>query len=363
MATRRRVLAGLLASGLMPAASWADVGSPAYLAAARRRDGRYILVGLKAAGVPLFDLPLPARGHAAAAHPARPEAVAFARRPGRFALVLDCSTGGQLARLDAPPGRHFYGHGAFSADGTRLFTTENDYGAAQGMVGVWDAARDYRRLGEFPSGGVGPHDLLRLPGSDLLVVANGGIETHPDSGRAKLNLPAMRPNLSYLNPDGTLLEQVEPDPTTHMNSIRHLALAPDGTVAIAFQWQGDPFDAPPLVALHRRGEGLLYLQAPEPLHRQMQGYGGSIAVTGTEVAVTSPRGGMVQLFDLNERAFAGAHSLPDVCGVSAGGRGPSDGFLVTTGTGAVHGLRGGALDPAGSHPLQWDNHLVGLVPA
>ena len=99
MTTRRRVLAGLLASGLVPAASWADAGSPAYLAAARRGDGRYILVGLTAEGLPLFDLPLPARGHAAAAHPKRPEAVAFARRPGRFARVLDCSTGELLARL------------------------------------------------------------------------------------------------------------------------------------------------------------------------------------------------------------------------------------------------------------------------
>ncbi|MCR9089406.1 MAG: DUF1513 domain-containing protein [Rhodobacteraceae bacterium] len=359
MATRRRVLAGLLASGLMPAASWADAGSPAYLAAARRSDGRFILVGLTVDGMPLFDLPLPARGHAAAAHPVRPEAVAFARRPGRFALVLDCSTGGLLARLDAPPGRHFYGHGAFSVDGTRLFTTENDYGAAQGMIGIWDAAREYRRLGEFPSGGVGPHDLLRLPGSDQLVVANGGIETHPDSGRAKLNLPAMRPNLSYLDPHGTLLEQVAPDPALHMNSIRHLAVAPDGTVAIAFQWQGDPYDAPPLLALHRRGVPLTYCEAPPPLHRQMHGYGGSIAVSesGDEVAITSPRGGMVQVFDLALGAFVAAHELADVCGVSA----QKSGFLVTTGTGAVHGLRGDVLRSAGSHALQWDNHLVGLA--
>ncbi|MEM8957261.1 MAG: DUF1513 domain-containing protein [Pseudomonadota bacterium] len=359
MTTRRRVLAGLLASGLVPAASWADAGSPAYLAAARRGDGRYILVGLTADGLPLFDLPLPARGHAAAAHPKRPEAVAFARRPGRFALVLDCSTGDLLARLDAPTGRHFYGHGAFSADGTRLFTTENDYGAPRGMVGVWDAARGYARVGEFSSGGTGPHDILRLPGEETLVVANGGIETHPDSGRAKLNLPAMRPNLSYLDPNGALVEQVAPDPALHMNSIRHLAVAPDGTVAIAFQWQGDPYDAPPLVALHRRGGELRYLQAPEPLHRQMQGYGGSIALSGSQVAVTSPRGGILQLFELGQGAFAGDHSLTDVCGVSP----RAGGFLVTTGTGAVHGLSGGVLDPAGTHPLQWDNHLVGLVPA
>jgi hypothetical protein len=32
-----------------------------------------------------------------------------------------------------------------------------------------------------------------------LVVANGGILTDPGSGRAKLNIATMRPNLSYLD--------------------------------------------------------------------------------------------------------------------------------------------------------------------
>ena len=53
-----------------------------------------------------------------------------------------------------------------------------------------------------------PHEILRFPGSDTLIVANGGIQTHPDTGRAKLNIERMLPNLSYLSPLGDVLEMV-----------------------------------------------------------------------------------------------------------------------------------------------------------
>ena len=47
---------------------------------------------------------------------------------------------------------------------------------------------DFARVGEFPTHGVGPHELLLLGDGRTLAVANGGIETHPDFGRAKLNI-------------------------------------------------------------------------------------------------------------------------------------------------------------------------------
>ena len=160
MATRRRFLAGALAAGVMPVRGWATVGNPKFLSAAQRPDGRYALVGLRGDGTAAFEVDLPARGHAAAAHPERAEVVAFARRPGTFALVLDCVDGTVLARLSAPEGRHFYGHGAFTLDGRWLYTTENDFAAARGVIGVWDVTRGYRRVGEFASGGVGPHEIF-----------------------------------------------------------------------------------------------------------------------------------------------------------------------------------------------------------
>ncbi len=92
-----------------------------------------------------FRIALPGRGHAAAAHPTRPEAVAFARRPGTFVVDIDCVAGCETAQLTAPEGRLFHCHGAFSLDGRWLYTTENDYEAARGVIGLWDAAHGYAR--------------------------------------------------------------------------------------------------------------------------------------------------------------------------------------------------------------------------
>lgn len=345
-----------MATGLVPAPSWADAGSPAYLSAAALPDGSYALCGISAQRDILFRLSLPDRGHAAAAHPTRPQAVAFARRPGTFAIVIDCATGHAKATLTAPKGRHFYGHGAFSQDGDWLFTTENDYESGTGRIGVWDAANDYARVAEFSSGGIGPHDIKRLPDTDILVVANGGIDTHPDSGRTKLNIPTMAPNLAYIDA-GQITETAALPREWHKNSIRHLAVSKQGQVAFGMQWQGDA-DSPPLVGLHTRGTAPETLQSPPDALRQMQGYIGSIAFTqdDTRIVATSPRGGLVQTFSTQDRTLISSTRRPDACGVA-----PSPhGVLISSGTGLLAHLDQGETDDHLAKGLQWDNHLIAV---
>lgn len=355
MVGRRGFLAGLLASGLAPVSTWADAGGPAFLSAARLPDGRFALCGISGTGTILFQIPIPGRGHAATAHPTRAEAVAFARRPGVFAIILECVSGTEIARLTCPDGRHFYGHGAYSGDGDLLFTSENDIEAGQGRIGVWDVRRGYARIGEFSSGGVGPHDMRLLPGTDVLVVANGGIETHPDSGRTKLNLATMRPNLSYLGLTGELLDQIELPKEMRRNSIRHLDVSADGQVAMGMQWQRGQASAPALVAVHRRGDQVTFLHAPLNVHRLAQGYIASIALSeaGHEVAVTCPRGGGVQVFDTRTEKLKDTHDITDASGIV----GLAAGFVVTSGLGQVRVI-GGADPQVTKHPLEWDNHLV-----
>jgi len=354
LANRRQFIAGLLATGFAPVPTWADAGSPAYLSAAARDDGAYVLCGISAGRQVLFQIPLPARGHAAAANPTRPQAVAFARRPGTFALVIDCITGATVTTLHAPDGRHFYGHGTFSADGTILYTTENDYEAGRGRVGIWDVAAGYARAGEFSSGGIGPHDIKRLPDSDTLVIANGGIETHPDSGRTKLNIPTMAPNLSY-STGGRVVETVTLDPALHKNSIRHLAIAGDGTVAFGTQWQGDTA-APPLVGLHNRGTAARLATAPPNELRDMQGYVGSIAFDADDrtVIATSPRGGIVHRYDTRSGRFQDSFAITDASGAAPAPKG----VMISTGTGMLMQL--GDTRPTLTPTLRWDNHLVAL---
>lgn len=358
MTTRRGFVAGLLATSMAPAPSWADIGKPDFLSAARRPDGSYILAGLSALGEITFSVPLPDRGHAAAAHPLRPEAVAFARRPGTFALVIDCRSGNIISKLDSPSGRHFYGHGVYSPDASVLFTTENDFENGTGRIGVWDVKAGYKRISDFASGGIGPHDMALLPDGETLIVANGGIQTHPNSGRSKLNIATMRSNLAYISVSGTLKERLELEPTLARNSIRHLSVDQSGTVAFAMQWQGPTSEHPPLLGTHRIGTKAQLLSAPKSLHKQMQGYAGSIAYTAkeTQISISSPHGGQVQIFDAATGKYLKLFREPDVSGIGM----TNLGMMITTGAGRIVICSNSAHNLAVGHELNWDNHLIRL---
>ena len=350
MATRRAFLAGLAAATL-PRLTWADAGNPAYLAAARLPDDSYALHGLSAAGTTLFSIPLPARGHAACAHPTRPQAVAFARRPGTYALVLNAVTGNITHRLTPPKDRQFNGHGAFSADGSVLFTSEQVADGSAGRLGLWDT-ENYTRIAEVATGGIGPHDVRLLPGGRL-VVANGGIETDA-TDRTKLNIPTMQPSLAYLSADGALQDIVTLDQTLRQNSIRHLALI-DGGVAFAMQWEGDPAETPPLLGLHRTGSPQL-CALPDTDAPAMKNYAGSIATSGAMIALTSAPGGVVARFTLD------GTPQPLTTRADASGIAPHEGgFLVSDGQGAVSLLSTTGLQPLTTEALSWDNHLITLA--
>lgn len=353
MATRRGFLAGLAALTL-PVPGWADAGSPRFLAAGKQ-DDRFVLHGLDAGGETTFAIDLPGRGHAACAHPASPLAVAFARRPGIFAVALDCLTGAVIARLVPPEGRQFNGHGVFSADGTLLFTSEVVAETSEGRIGLWRFP-DFRRIGEWASGGIGPHDVKRLP-DGRLVIANGGIRTDPQD-RSKLNLDSMRPNLTVLSPEGDIQAKAELAADLWQNSIRHLAVNAAGTVAFAMQWEGDPSEPVPQLGLWRPGREEPRTCPPDAVGTfRMKGYAGSIAMTdGGLIALTSPRGGVVMIHDTDGRHLA-THARADVCGIAAEG----EGFLATDGSGALWSCTAQGIAPLRRTGPQWDNHLIALV--
>ena len=354
MPTRRTLLAGLAASGLVPGMSWAALGNPVAVSAARQEDGSFALLGLDRDGAITFAIPLPGRGHAAGAHPHLAEVVAIARRPGTFAMVIDCASGDLRQTIEAPAGRHFYGHGAFSGSGDLLFTTENDIATGDGRIGVWDRTDGYRRIGEFASGGIGPHEILRMP-QGTLAVANGGIRTHPDSGREKLNLDSMRPNLTVLSLDGEVIDSAELPDAQRQNSLRHIAVQSDGTLACGFQWQGDPYDVPPLLALYRGDGSLSPVDMPDEMLMGFDGYVGSVSTLGTDgFAASSPRGGRAVVFDTRGTVMA-EHLASDVCGLSPRG---AENALATDGFGSVFSIGAAGLTPLAKHPVAFDNHLV-----
>ena len=90
--------------------------------------------------------------------------------------------------------------------------------------------------------------------------------------------------------------------------------------------------------------------------RGMENYIGSIAFSadGRCVAATSPRGGMLQVYDVISSELLEAVPLEDVCGVSVA-RGK---FIATSGTGVVRSVLDDQAELSQSFDLAWDNHLV-----
>lgn len=351
MSNRRAVIAGIAAS-CFARPGWAEAGSPAWLACARESTGDFALFGLRRDGSLAFRLPLPARGHAGARHPRLPLAVIMARRPGYYALVLDCVTGARIASLNPPEGIQFNGHAAFLQQGAVLATTEQRASDSAGQIGLWDSAT-WQRIGQWQTGGLGPHEALALP-DGRLAVANGGIATDP-TDRRKLNLPTMRASIAVLDRDGAIDAMLDLPAGLRRNSIRHLALRPDGLLAFAMQWEGDLAQPVPLLGLWRPGGSLTLAMASEPETLLMQGYAGSVAWSGdgTRVAITSPRGGHVQIFDA-AGSYLSDLSRSDVCGLA-----PAEtGFMASDGAGLLMTIGAGEARLLARHAVGWDNHLV-----
>lgn len=290
-----------------------------YITAARRGDGQYCLLVLTEDGAIEREIALTGRGHDIALAPDGQTAIAFARRPGTFAVAIDLSGQRPPLLLPAAPSRHFYGHGIYSRDGRLLYATENDYDEARGVLGVYDVAAGYRRIGELDTHGVGPHDILLMPDGETLCIANGGIETHPDAGRAKLNLDTMRSSLVFIDRrSGDITARHELARELHHLSIRHLCIDGSGVVWFGAQWEGGPESVPWVVGHARIDKPIAFTQATKAIGSSLKGYIGSMAASedGAIVAASAPRAGRVLYFSAAHGRVMGERQINDVCGVA-----------------------------------------------
>ncbi|MBY4676515.1 DUF1513 domain-containing protein [Marinobacterium arenosum] len=363
---RRQFLTALGAGLLLPAVpSLAAAPALRFASAGQDGDNNHWLTLFDDQGQLLLKHQLPGRAHHVAAHPTEPWLMAVARRPDRFIELVDYQSGELIQRIEAGPQRHFYGHGIFSADGRWLAATENHLPSGEGRLVIRDCRDNFRTVADHPSYGIGPHELAYLPDQRTLVVANGGILTHPEQGRKKLNLDSMQPTLAYIDSaSGRLLEQVSMPAELHQLSIRHLDINRHGEVAIALQYQGGKQDRVPLVALHRQGQPLQLLEAPEPVRLAMRQYCGSARFdrSGELFAISSPRGDLVTLWQRDGR-FIDSFRVRDGCGLAATDR---DGeFVISSGNGRCYRYdldsgRKQKLPTLMSSSLAWDNHMVHL---
>jgi uncharacterized protein len=300
---------------------------------------------------------LPARAHHLLPLPASTnftgaQALVMARRPGEFLLRMDTQHNRALQWHRMELDRYLGGHAALAAGGSNFFTTETDAEDGRGLVVERDL-RSLQALREFSSGGIGPHALL-VEADGTLLVANGGILNLPETGRRKLNLDRMDSNLSRLDPaSGKLLAQYRlPDP---MLSLRHLAIAPDGSIGVALQAEhankADRHSAPALALL--RGDTLRAVDwnSAEQIPAQWDGYAGDICVASGQFQVSAPHAGWLLAWT-PQGQMATPQFLEGVGALAA-----KDGDWVA---GGEHAVLRFSTDTAQTYarPGGWDNHAA-----
>ncbi|MCZ2722322.1 DUF1513 domain-containing protein [Marinomonas sp. 15G1-11] len=348
-----------LATATAPAVS--SLHQEHFASAFTDKHQQHHLALLKNNGTLVWKHVLEARAHAPVFHPNKPIVAIVARRPGFYLDLFDTDTGERLKQLQPTSGHHFYGHALFSIDGKTLITQENHYASGDGKIFV----RDWETgtvLHEWPSYGIGPHQSC-LMDKTTLVIANGGLKTHPDNDRKIENIDSMQPNVSFISlKDGRLMHQVTHPPELHQLSIRHLHVNQQGQVAVAFQYQGPKWDTVPLVGITDiKSDHIQYLTMPEPIRQRFKQYCGSVRfdASGKVLAVTTPRGGLVAFWSMEQQAFLNNTVLMDVCGLKETSKAFE--FMVSTGRGKffhINALEKKAQLVQKFNDLQWDNHLT-----
>lgn len=319
----------------------------------KQADGNFGAIILNERAELITQIDLPGRGHAVVFDRTSKKAVAFARRPGNFAAVFDVAGSTPTQTIIAPDGRHFYGHGVFSVDGKILYASENDFEENTGKIGIYDVTNSFSRIGEFDSHGIGPHEILLMQDGKTLAIANGGIETHPDFGRAKLNLSTMQPSLVFLDiKTGDLIEKHTLPEKMNRLSIRHLAAIGDNGVIFGCQFEGAKSDAPPLAGRCDIGKGItLWAAVPD---NALANYVGSVAVTkdGKYAAISSPKGGVFIILDTNSGNIVKTYQMEGCGGLAA----TQKGIVASSNRGALKGI--GEKEPIRQFPFSFDNHLM-----
>lgn len=358
-----RIVAGLGALSLLPLSGCgvADKNAQPLLLSGSDNGNRHTLSGWRLGRGESFRIEVAQRVHAPLMHPNGQQAIFVARRPGTSIYVVDINEGRIQQEVAALPDRHFYGHATFSNDGRWLYVAENAYlEQGLGKIAVYDAKASYQRVREFDLQGIGPHQLALMPDGHTLVIALGGIQTHPHFSRDKLNLDTMQSELVFLDTRNGMIQQRFAAPHQHL-SLRHLDVSAAGDVMVGaqFQTKANPdFNYQgPLVFLQRGNGGLEALQAPQQTWLSQQQYIASVVFSddGSLAVTTSPRGGVVNLWKVDDGTLLRQFEVADVAG--AGYLTQQASFVVSNGLGQLFSVGRELSLLAESPKTRWDNHL------
>jgi len=252
-------------------------------------------------------VPLSFLGHGLAFDPRDPLRIAVFEKKGPGACIVDLRQKKVVQPIATKKTRQFYGHGAFSADGSLLYATESllDH-EKEGVLVVRDG-QTLREIGTLPTHGTAPHDCVIIDEGRTMVVANGG----GAPGEAE-------PCVTYVDLKSEALLDRVPIVSPRFNT-GHVALSGRGDLAIvSAPRDGLPTDELGAVTLRPVGKQAVTLTRPPQAIRRMIGETLSVCIDEARglVLATHPKGDCVSIWDLHSAALVDLHQTYNPRGIA-----------------------------------------------
>ena len=265
------------------------------------------VIDLDAPGCPLTLIPMSFFGHGISPHPTRPGLIVVFEKRGRGACEIDLTSGRVTRPIETVRNREFYGHGAYSVDGTLLYSAETILeGEHAGVIAVRDA-RTHDLLGEFPTYSASPHDCRLVDDGATMIITNGG---GPMDG--------IPPSVTFVDvKTEKLLEKLELD-TPAINA-GHLDVSGHGGLAVvSAQREGLPDSAPGGISLRPPGGGLRTLKEPGDVIPHLTGETLSVCIHEPSgvVATTTPAANLLAFWELASGRLIRSYRIENPRGIA-----------------------------------------------
>lgn len=284
--------------------------------------GGFVARGVQHYGLALIDLdaaqPAPCfiatefLPHGIAFDPRDSHRAAIFEKKGPGACIIDLQARQITTSIPTSTTRRFYGHGAFSADGSLLYATETCLDRDLAGVLVVRDAQTFVELGTLPTYGAAPHDCRLIHEGKTMVVANGG---------GDLNTPGSAPAcVTYIDlASGKLLQRVKlSSPRINAGHIDVTAAADLVIVSAPRDGMKDPNNQLGAVSLRTKARALKTLSEPKAVVSRMRGETLSVVINeSTRVALTThPLGDCVSIWHLDTASCLGTLDLKEPRGVA-----------------------------------------------
>lgn len=249
------------------------------------------------------SIDLPFFGHIVNQHPLHAEQVVTFEKWGKRGALVDIKQKKILTMLEPAAGKTFFGHCAFSTDGSTMVSTENNYDESGGLLTFRDTT-NFKIVEKYPSYGVVPHEC-RTPdhGKTIMVVNKGDKKAASDSNKSASNL-------SWINwKNGKLIKKIEFDRNNNVQ-YGHCDLSFDGWACVSgLTEEQNAYDLVMFVSPN----GEVYpAKLPKDVATKLKGEALSIAFLGRSglVGVTVTKANIVLLINYKTQELVDAINVP-----------------------------------------------------